>query len=178
MEHLRTVTDPKVWTCDGCLATFGRIDHLKRHALTHHSEKTHSCHFCGASFGRGDVLRRHWKSCKTRREIGQEIPDSLRGGKHKRACDSCAVIRKACSGETPCSECNHRQRPCTYRRLTEGDDSSNQQFTNSTSNAEDNGYDVDIDVPEDGWDLGHQTFYPSRETSLVVYARNNYGTET
>lgn len=124
-----------------------------------------------------DVLRRHWKSCKTRLEAGQAIPDGLRGGKHKRACDGCAVIRKACDGETPCSECNHRGKPCTYQRLFEADDDPNgQRVTGKVPRTqEDQGHEVDTDVPDDGWDLGYQTFYPSREARKAVYARNHYG---
>lgn len=36
---------------------------------------------------------------------------------------------------------------------------------------------IDASDSEPTWDLGHQNFYPSsRETGLIVYARNQYGT--
>lgn len=43
----------------------------------------------------------------------------IQGGKHKRACDSCAGLRMACNGDNSCAECAHRRRLCTYQRLHE-----------------------------------------------------------
>jgi hypothetical protein len=109
------------------------------------------------------------------------MPKSHQGGKHKRACDSCASIRKACNGEHPCSECNHRGRPCSYQRLYEGIDIP---VSNSGKDTEKDDPEVDASDPEmdidkpagQPWELGPQNFYPSRETGKIVYARNNFGT--
>ena len=130
-----------------------------------------------ADTGTRDVLRRHWKSCKTRQESGQDIPDGLRGGKHRRACDSCAMIRKACDGDTPCFECNHRGRTCTYQRLNENEHSGQLGGDEDPSTATRSQNISSDDGADDGrsWDLGHQNFYPARELSKIVYARNNYG---
>ncbi|KAF3388386.1 hypothetical protein F1880_003738, partial [Penicillium rolfsii] len=134
-----------------------------------------------------DVLRRHWKSCKTRLENGIEMPESHRGGKHKRACDSCASIRKACDGENPCAECTHRGRTCTYQRLEEDRDApaSNvhhgAEENNSKVDAFESAMEIDHPAGQAGppgpvWELGLQNFYPSREAGKIVYARNKFGT--
>ncbi|OKO98247.1 hypothetical protein PENSUB_9345 [Penicillium subrubescens] len=115
------------------------------------------------------------------------MPESLRGGKHKRACDSCASIRKACNGENPCSECNHRGRPCTYQRLYEDIDGPTSSVRDDAEkndpkiDASESEMDIDDPAGQTGpsgsaWELGLQNFYPSRETSRIVYARNNFGT--
>ncbi|OQE26584.1 hypothetical protein PENSTE_c005G05234 [Penicillium steckii] len=177
------VSPQKQWHCDHCPSIFGRLDHLKRHVMTHTAERSHVCQFCGSVFTRGDVLRRHWKSCKSRIENDKEIPDSQQGGKPKHACDNCASIRKACDGEIPCSECIYRARVCTYQRLRESDRNAAaipQAETNHHQEVcESQGSDSKISTSDEqgSWDLGLQNFYPSsRETSRIVYSRNRYGT--
>lgn len=112
-----------------------------------------------------DVLRRHWKSCKARVDSGHAIPEPERGGKHKRACDSCASLRKACNGEIPCAECTQRERQCTYQRLL-GDElplPSISQALLGTPDAESSGVNNDAPkVAESSWDLGPATLYPTR----------------
>lgn len=128
-----------------------------------------------------DALRRHWKSCKARLDNDQEIPQSLRGGKHKRACDSCARIRKACDGDNPCAECVHRGRSCTYQRLYEDVDGSDDSPESGSNwrHLPDDPFEKGIGTTDMAhtWDLGHQFFYSSsREIGLIVYSRNRYGT--
>jgi hypothetical protein len=94
------------------------------------------------------VLRRHWKSCKARVDGGHAIPERERGGKHKRACDSCANMRKACNGELPCSECAQREKKCTYKRLVEDEPLPQAPFESQDTNRS-----------ETTWDLGLSTFF-------------------
>lgn len=136
-----------------------------------------------------DVLRRHWKSCKTRLEKGQEMPEIHRGGKHKRACDNCASIRKACNGQNPCSGCIQRERPCTYQRLYEDPDAGGAPSdadtvtdANTVTIAESQRSptaEMEVDVPDrqEAWNLGPQNFYASSvPVGKIVYSRNRYGT--
>ncbi|KAJ6012497.1 hypothetical protein N7522_002852 [Penicillium canescens] len=162
-RHNATRPAAKNWKCDECQSTFRRMDHMKRHVLTHHTAKKHVCSFCGSAFSRGDVLRRHWKSCKNRVGSGQAIPKPDRGGKHKWACDSCARLRKACSGELPCSECIHRGRACTYRRLHEEETPLPpiSQLLSETREAEGPALGRNTSKASNSWDLGPATLYPS-----------------
>ncbi|KAL4908463.1 hypothetical protein BDW74DRAFT_100969 [Aspergillus multicolor] len=102
--------------CSICPETFRRVEHLKRHALTHDDAKPHSCHFCGAQYKRSDALRRHWKTCTARVTAGVDIPKRSLSGKRKQACDSCTTRKRACSTGLPCSECAMRQTECTYHQ--------------------------------------------------------------
>lgn len=109
------------------------------------------------------------------------MPQGHRGGKHKRACDGCASIRKACNGENPCSECNHRGRPCTYQRLYEDLDVtiSSPRDDSVKNGPKGDAFETGMDINEpEGppWELGPQNFYPSRQTGQIVYARNSFGT--
>ncbi|PYH93571.1 hypothetical protein BO71DRAFT_305510, partial [Aspergillus ellipticus CBS 707.79] len=103
--------------CQFCAAVFHRLDHYRRHAATHSSEKPFKCGFCGSQHKRGDVLRRHWKSCSARIHTGQAIPDPRVGGKERHACDACAKLKKCCDGGQPCLECSTRRKQCTYARI-------------------------------------------------------------
>ncbi|KAJ5081676.1 hypothetical protein NUU61_009940 [Penicillium alfredii] len=163
--RVETSTAEKQWKCSECASIFRRQDHLKRHTLTPYR----------------DVLRRHWKSCKARVEAGHAMPAPFRSGKQKRACDSCAGLRKACNGEQPCSECGHRHRRCTYQRLGEEDDPAG-SGSRILSNLErqDRASQMDVvsgsSASEQPWSLGLQTFYPSREASMRIKDRYNYAT--
>lgn len=110
-----------------------------------------------------DVLRRHWKSCKARVDSGHEIPEPERGGKQKRACDSCAGLRKACNGEMPCAECTQRERLCTYQRLLDDEIPlpSTSQASLEIPDIEGSGAnDYAHKVSESSWELGPATLYP------------------
>ena len=109
------------------------------------------------------MLRRHWKSCKARVESGHAIPEPARGGKHKRACDSCASLRKACNGEIPCAECAQRAKKCTYQRLLDDEPSlpSTSRALLQSPDAKSLGVNGDaLKVSELSWDLGAATLYP------------------
>lgn len=109
------------------------------------------------------MLRRHWKSCKARVEGGYEIPEPERGGKHKRACDSCASLRKACNGEMPCAECTQRAKQCAYQRLLDDELPlpSTSQALPETRDVERASSSNDAPkVSESSWDLGPATLYP------------------
>ncbi|CAG8909657.1 unnamed protein product [Penicillium egyptiacum] len=179
VRKAETPKGPKKWKCKECSSNFQRLDHMKRHALTRmfrmvlgrnivmtsidHTVKSHLCLFCGSSFSRGDVLRRHWKSCKARVESGHTIPQPERGGKHKRACDSCAGLRKACNEKMPCAECTQREKQCTYRRLLDDELHlpSTSQALPEIPDAESLGANDDgSKVSESSWDLGPATLYP------------------
>ncbi|KAJ5467252.1 hypothetical protein N7475_005004 [Penicillium sp. IBT 31633x] len=106
----------------------------------------------------------------TRLKSGQEIPEPERGGKHKRACDSCANLRKACSGESPCAECTQREKQCTYQRLR-GDDppfppasQDSSENRNAEKSAVDDGHPKGS---ERNWDLGPATLYPPVMTAFA-----------
>jgi hypothetical protein len=113
------------------------------------------------------VLRRHWKSCRARVDGGYAIPEPERGGKHKRACDSCASLRKACNGEIPCYECVQREKECTYQRLEDEPPTSQGSF--EKQHAENSGTTDNINCSEP-WDLGPATLYPY---SMEIYARRH-----
>ncbi|RDW65771.1 Zn(II)2Cys6 transcription factor [Aspergillus mulundensis] len=102
--------------CSICHETFRRVEHLKRHALTHDDAKPHACQFCGAQYKRSDALRRHWKTCTARIAAGVGIPKRSLSGKRKQACDSCTARKRACSTALPCSECAMRKTECTYHQ--------------------------------------------------------------
>lgn len=109
------------------------------------------------------MLRRHWKSCKARVDSGHEIPEPERGGKHKRACDSCASLRKACNGEIPCAECTQRQRQCTYQRLLDDElplPSTSQSLLKTPAEESSAVNDNASEVSGSGWQLGLATLYP------------------
>ncbi|KAJ5550108.1 hypothetical protein N7535_001950 [Penicillium sp. DV-2018c] len=103
------------------------------------------------------------------------MPEPERGGKHKRACDSCASLKKACNGDVPCVECIQRDKLCTYQRLL-GDEPSLQAISQTSSDAQNIenlvvGDDHDADARKavgSSWDLGPATLYPS---SKEVFAR-------
>ncbi|CAG8732214.1 143_t:CDS:2 [Gigaspora margarita] len=52
--------------CDwpGCTWSFKRLEHLKRHMITHTGERKYTCHYpgCGKKFGRSDNFAAHYKT--------------------------------------------------------------------------------------------------------------------
>ncbi|PLN82970.1 hypothetical protein BDW42DRAFT_69809 [Aspergillus taichungensis] len=175
----RDTTPPKAnepWRCSVCSSIFHRVDHYKRHLNTHTRDKPYTCTFCGSPFKRGDVLRRHWKSCAVRKETGRAIPDPRPGGKGKKACDSCARLKKSCSGDAPCVECQSRQRQCTYQRLSEMLEPDSYIRRAGCSSREDDhetpiGEDSQVDDARQKWDLGLQTLLPPVHTWYGVHNR-------
>ena len=97
-------------------------------------------------------------------DSGHAMPEPERRGKHKRACDSCASLRKACNGAIPCAECTQREKQCTYQRLISDELPlpSVSQALLETPDAESSGVNDDaLKVAESSWDLGPATLYPS-----------------
>lgn len=159
-----------VWSCHFCFSDFQRYDHLKRHIATHTSERPYQCEFCGSPYKRGDALRRHWKSCLTRIQSGQSIPEPRQGGKEKHACDGCAKAKKSCSGKLPCSECCTRGRICTYQRLNQNEDMTLQNGPGELAQGQ-NRPSENHASNHSTWDLGIQTFYPGRAAWFEAYGR-------
>jgi len=56
-ESVETSEDKK-FPCPDCGKSFGRKDHLNRHAMTH-SDVVYPCNICGSSFKRKDGLKHH-----------------------------------------------------------------------------------------------------------------------
>ncbi|KAH7247554.1 uncharacterized protein BKA55DRAFT_676889 [Fusarium redolens] len=50
------------FSCDQCNAKFNRLAHLRRHELTHGSEKPYNCLYCSLTSSRKDVIVRHTKN--------------------------------------------------------------------------------------------------------------------
>ncbi|PLB38706.1 uncharacterized protein BDW47DRAFT_22263 [Aspergillus candidus] len=182
MNHGLTQTDttpPKAheaWRCSVCSSVFHRIDHYKRHLDTHTRDKPYKCIFCEAPFKRGDVLRRHWKTCAVRKESGRAIPDPRPGGKGKKACDSCAGLKKSCSGELPCVECQSRQKQCTYQRLSESHEPDSRVRRAGCPSADDD-YEKPIEEDSQGhnakqWNLGLQTLLPPVHAWYRAHSRS------
>ncbi|CVK84311.1 uncharacterized protein FPRN_01908 [Fusarium proliferatum] len=50
------------FSCDQCHASFNRLAHLRRHELTHGSEKPYNCMYCSLTSSRKDVIVRHTRN--------------------------------------------------------------------------------------------------------------------
>ncbi|KAF4637901.1 hypothetical protein G7Y89_g196 [Cudoniella acicularis] len=98
--------EPPRLPCLECQRTFGRVEHLTRHARSHTKERLLKCVHCRKGFYRIDALRRH-------EQIHDESKRSLRG-KGVRACYPCAIARRKCSGGPVCSGCQQRSLDCRY----------------------------------------------------------------
>lgn len=63
-----------------------------------------------------DALKRHWTTCKTRKESGQNVPETPQLPKKSRrlVCDNCAQLKRACDLKSPCEACRLKQQICTY----------------------------------------------------------------
>ncbi|OAP55566.1 hypothetical protein AYL99_10539 [Fonsecaea erecta] len=51
--------------CPTCSKSYKRPEHLRRHQLSHGSERPYVCVLCRSTFQRSDVLKRHLKTCDT-----------------------------------------------------------------------------------------------------------------
>ncbi|EXJ57776.1 uncharacterized protein A1O5_12334 [Cladophialophora psammophila CBS 110553] len=49
--------------CPTCSKSYKRPEHLRRHQLSHGSERPYVCVLCQSTFQRSDVLKRHLKTC-------------------------------------------------------------------------------------------------------------------
>ncbi|KAH6988268.1 hypothetical protein BKA56DRAFT_728966 [Ilyonectria sp. MPI-CAGE-AT-0026] len=103
------------YSCKICNTTYSRLDHLRRHRMTHHEQKTVTCEFCGAQYFRQDILRRHYTTCKSRND--RPMPSCRKKGRRMKACDRCALYKSACNYERPCRTCIDSNSTCTFERL-------------------------------------------------------------
>lgn len=62
-----------------------------------------------------DVLRRHYQSCPQRGQ--RQIPQRLRRGRRRQACDSCAKLKTSCDLDWPCANCLFSDKTCSYLRI-------------------------------------------------------------
>ncbi|KAI1616306.1 hypothetical protein EDD36DRAFT_428892 [Exophiala viscosa] len=49
--------------CPTCSKSYKRPEHLRRHQISHGTERPHECMGCGNTFQRSDVLKRHLRTC-------------------------------------------------------------------------------------------------------------------
>ena len=59
--------------CSSCFKSYKRPEHLRRHQLSHSTERPYECAVCKSTFQRSDVLKRHLKTCDA---FVDEPPDS------------------------------------------------------------------------------------------------------
>ncbi|KAL4733474.1 hypothetical protein BDV11DRAFT_210183 [Aspergillus similis] len=105
-----------LYQCGTCSQSYSRIDHLRRHVLSHTREKPHQCSVCNKRFGRIDLLRRHstlhtaaGNRLSTRRAATGGINCTPRASQ---ACSACAENHLKCDEEKPCTRCCRRIIPC------------------------------------------------------------------
>lgn len=92
--------------CPECDRTFGRIEHMKRHAASHSSDRPFKCSLCDKGFYRLDTMQRH-------ELIHREDNDNSKS-KGARACTECAAAKVRCSGGAPCTRCSTKATECRY----------------------------------------------------------------
>ncbi|KAG2001420.1 hypothetical protein GB937_010154 [Aspergillus fischeri] len=106
-----------LYQCGTCSQSYSRIDHLRRHILSHTQEKPHQCSVCSKRFGRIDLLRRHSalhittgskQVLKKRPRSGSANPIS----RASQACSACAENHLKCDEEKPCARCRRRNIAC------------------------------------------------------------------
>lgn len=96
--------------CVHCAKSFGRVEHLKRHLLTHSNSRSFRCSVCEKGFSRSDSLLRH-QAVHDQRRQSRSSRRSNTGG---RACSKCAIAKVRCTYGFPCARCNERSLLCSY----------------------------------------------------------------
>ncbi|KAK5463787.1 hypothetical protein LTR55_011818 [Exophiala xenobiotica] len=61
LPALRTADNLNV--CPTCSKSYKRPEHLRRHQISHRTERPYQCELCSSRFQRSDVLKRHLKTC-------------------------------------------------------------------------------------------------------------------
>ncbi|KAL3434262.1 hypothetical protein BDV09DRAFT_196055 [Aspergillus tetrazonus] len=105
-----------LYQCGTCSQSYSRIDHLRRHVLSHTREKPHQCPVCNKRFGRIDLLRRH-STLHTAAGNRLSTRRAATGGtsctpRASQACSACAENHLKCDEEKPCTRCCRRNIPC------------------------------------------------------------------
>lgn len=93
--------------CQICHREYKRLEHLKRHAVSHTRLPSHTCSACGGKFTRSDALKRHLRTCS------HQHPDTSRVSR-RRVCNHCAHTKKACDRGFPCQSCQTKGLDCSY----------------------------------------------------------------
>lgn len=80
-------------------------------------------------YNHSDALRKHWKSCTARQMLKEAIPAQQPPGRRRRACDNCATTKQGCDLNSPCGMCFSKSLPCSYGRLSDFNNSLNDNHT-------------------------------------------------
>lgn len=93
--------------CSICLKSFRHIKHLKRHQLSHGTDRgEYECSTCLKTFTRKDGLQRHQR-------IHRNTTPSLVTSKG-RACGRCVAAKTKCTGTLPCARCHIKHLDCNF----------------------------------------------------------------
>ncbi|GAM89002.1 hypothetical protein ANO11243_070360 [Dothideomycetidae sp. 11243] len=111
-------SDKERHQCPHCERSFGRVEHMKRHAASHSNERPFRCPTCDKGFHRLDTMQRH-------ELIHKEHSDTMKP-KGARACTECALAKVRCPGGLPCPRCESKATRCRYpdNRQRQGEPSS------------------------------------------------------
>ncbi|KAF2156950.1 hypothetical protein K461DRAFT_7805 [Myriangium duriaei CBS 260.36] len=109
--------------CPHCDRSFGRVEHMKRHAASHSNERPFRCATCDKGFHRLDTMQRHELIHRDHAENAKP--------KGARACTECALAKVRCPGGMPCTRCEAKGGKCRYPdvRNRTGDPSSPSEST-------------------------------------------------
>lgn len=99
-------SDKERHQCPHCDRSFGRVEHMKRHAASHSNERPFRCATCDKGFHRLDTMQRH--------ELIHRDNSDASKPKGARACTECALAKVRCPGGMPCSRCQGKAAKCRY----------------------------------------------------------------
>ncbi|KAH8896562.1 hypothetical protein GQ53DRAFT_524697 [Thozetella sp. PMI_491] len=94
--------------CPICSRRYERLDHLRRHALSHENSRPHACPYCSRRFNRKDILARHLVS----HDPSEQIGGSSHSGRAIQACKPCVQSKARCNNQRPCRRCVARHISC------------------------------------------------------------------
>ncbi|CAH0036425.1 unnamed protein product [Clonostachys rhizophaga] len=92
------------YTCQYCAKTFTRVEHLRRHMLTHTADPSFVCDLCQKPFWRKDLMERHIERHTMERHTMERYIE-FRDKRVSHACLSCVKARVKCDGNKPCKRC-------------------------------------------------------------------------
>ncbi|PWY97368.1 hypothetical protein BCV70DRAFT_202877 [Testicularia cyperi] len=106
-------------TCPDCGKVFTRLEHMKRHRVSHTQEPDHTCAKCSKSFYRLDALKRHELIHFPRPPTAAQLRSASGDGERKvrQACKRCSRMKLKCDGLSPCLRCRRAKLndQCQYR---------------------------------------------------------------